>query len=204
MPKIEKGQLVCERDKWANAFDYTGPDITELTLVSWVSLDDLDHRNGSALTLDRTDLDQFCAIVYAERQPRQWMPGSSHFRRTNDFPDIVNEDKTGEMLRMVITYEDVKGQYKITGYRDDKNLGDFMANTGLRTWKEGNAEAIWGSRHSGGVAGIVGNSITAHIEESRIYNVALTEGEVRQLTLGSLAVEAHDKLATRWAKIKRQ
>ena len=33
-----------------------GPDIEELTLVSWVSLDDLDHRNGSALTLDRTDI----------------------------------------------------------------------------------------------------------------------------------------------------
>ena len=39
-----------------------------VTLASWVSLDDLDHKSGSALTLDRTDVDQFVAIVYAERK----------------------------------------------------------------------------------------------------------------------------------------
>ena len=73
----------------------------------------------------------------------------------------------------------------------------------LETWNAKNAEAIWGARHSGGVAGIVGDSISAHIEEARIYNVALTEKEVMSLEIGTLAVEARDKLATRWAKIKR-
>lgn len=206
---LENGQMVCTRNNWANAFDYEGPDITELTLVSWVSLDDLDHRHGSALTLDRTDVDQFCGIVYAEKTVRQWMSGSSHWRRTDDFPNAVNENKIGEMVRIVITYKIVNNGYEVTGYRDDKNLGTYNVNKDgnkmdTKIWKEGNAEAIWGARHSTGTTESVGDSITAHIEESRIYNVALTEKEVMSLEIDALAVEARGKLTTRWAKIKRQ
>ena len=82
---IEDGQLVVSTDKWAHSLDYTGPDITDLTLVSWVSLDNLARTSGSALTLDEVSTDQFCGIVWAERVERQWMSGSSHFRRTDDF-----------------------------------------------------------------------------------------------------------------------
>ncbi|MCG9127715.1 hypothetical protein JT359_08965 [Candidatus Poribacteria bacterium] len=57
--------------------DYTGPDITELTLASWVALDDYAKTNGSALTLDEVTTDQFCGIVWAERVNKQWMPGST-------------------------------------------------------------------------------------------------------------------------------
>ncbi len=201
--EIKDGQLVCTRDNWANSIEYDGPDITDITLASWVTLNDLGHTHGSALTLDRTDVDQFVAIVYAERQARQWMPGSSHFRRTNDFPNVVNEDKEGEKVLITITYELDGGQYNITGYRNDKSMGSFKKGD-ERTWTKDNAEAIWGARHSGGVDGRVSNSITADIDESRIYNVALTEDEVKAMYSGDLAVEARDKLATRWAKIKRQ
>lgn len=208
--EIKDGQLVCERNKWANSIEYDGPNITEVTLVSWVILDDLDHRSGSALTLDRTDVDQFVAIVYAERKVKQWMPGSSHFRRTNDFPNAVNESKTGEMNLLAITYKDIGDKYEITGYRNDKSLGSFnckvdnCAVMDLRTWTSDNAEAIWGSRHSVGVDRIVTDSITARIEESRIYNVPLTHNEVKSIYNGDLPVEPRGKLATRWAKIKRQ
>ena len=208
----ENGQLVLDNNKWAHAFEYSGPDITELTLVVWVSLDNLDVRNGSALTLDRCcNVDQFCGIVYAERQQRQWMPGSSHFRRTHDFPDVVNEDKTGEMVRVVITYKDIGNKYEFTGYRNDSNLGSRQSNhqgnnMDLRTWKKDEAEAIWGTRHSVGADDKgTRNFLVAHLEEARIYNVALTEDEVKKLQIGDgLAVEARRKLTTRWAKIKRQ
>lgn len=207
--EIKNGQLVTDPSKWANSIEYSGPDITEVTLVSWLSLENLDHTRGSALTLDRIDVDQFVAIVYAERQARQWMPGSSHFRRTNDFPDIVNESQTGEMNLLVITYKDIGNKYEITGYRNDKSLGSFDTRDNgavmdLRTWTDANAEAIWGMRHSGGTTNPIGPSISAHIEESRIYNVALTEAEVKSMYSGDLAVEARDKLATRWARIKRR
>lgn len=207
---LEKGQLVLDNGKWAHAFEYSGPDIKELTLVVWVSLDNLDVRSGSALTLDRCcNVDQFCGIIYAERQPRQWMPGSSHFRRTHDFPNVVNEDKTGEMVRLAITYKDIGGRYEFTGYRNDKNLGSRDTshngnNMDIKTWRKDEAEAIWGTRHTGGADDKgTRNFLIAHLEEARIYNVALTEDEVQNLEIGGLAVEARDKLATRWAKIKR-
>ncbi|RKU11299.1 hypothetical protein C6501_12940 [Candidatus Poribacteria bacterium] len=199
---IKDGQMVCTRNNWANSIEYDGPDITDITLASWVALNDLGHTHGSALTLDRTDVDQFVAIVYAERQQRQWMPGSSHFRRTEDFPNVVNEDKEGEMTLITITYRLDGGQYEITGYRNDKSMGSFKKGDS-RTWTSANAEAIWGARHSGGVANRVSESITADIDESRIYNVALTHDEVKQMYNGDLPVEPRGKLATRWAKIKR-
>ena len=56
---LEDGQLIVETAKWAHALDYTGPDITELTLMSWLSLDNYAKTNGSALTLDKQTADQF-------------------------------------------------------------------------------------------------------------------------------------------------
>ena len=206
---IEDGQLVLNDGKWAHAIEYNGPDITELTLVVWVSLDNLDLRRGSALTLDKLTGDQFCGIVYAERQARQWMPGSSHFRRTHDFPNIVNEDTTGEMNLVAIAYKNVNNRYEITGYRNDKNLGTFKANHAganmdLRTWPKGDAEAIWGTRHTAGTDNKAPrNFIAAHLEEARIYNVALTADEVMSLHEGGLVpVEPQGKLATQWGALK--
>ena len=207
---LEDGQLVLDSGKWAHTLKYNGPDIKELTLVAWVSLDNLDVRKGSALTLDRTDTDQFCGIIYAERAVRQWMPGSSFFRRTEHFPDIVNEEETGKMVRMAITYKDIGGRYEITGYRDDNSLGSFDVNKDkvkmdIKTWTKNTSEAIWGTRHTGGADNKgTRDFLVAHLEEARIYNVALTEKEVQSLEVGGLAVEARGKLATRWAKIKRQ
>ena len=199
--KIEKGQLVVETGKWAHSLEYEGPDISELSLVTWVSLDDYAKTNGSALTLDKVSIDQFCAIVWAERKDRQWMPGSSHFRRTDDFPKAVTEKDTGEMMNIVITYKLVGNLYEITGYRNGESLGSFKKGD-KRTWPAGDAEAIWGKRHVNGLNGP--GELNAHIEESRIYNVALTADEVKDLTVGGLAVEAQGKIATRWASIKRQ
>ena len=199
--KIEDGQLIVETGKWAHALDYTGPDITELTLATWVSLDDYAKTNGSALTLDKETADQFCAIVWAERVAKQWMPGSSHFRRTADFPDAVTEKETGEMVFLAITYKDVKKQYEITGYRNGESLGSFVKGD-LRTWPAGDAEAIWGKRHVNGLAGP--GELNAHIEESRIYNVALTEDEIQSLEIGTLSVEPQGKLTTTWAALKKK
>ena len=198
---IEKGQLVVQSGKWAHAVDYTGPEIKELSLVTWVSLDNYGQTKGSALTLDKLSKDQFRAIVWAERVDKQWMPGSSFFNHTADFPQAVTEKEDGEQVFLVITYKDA-GQTEITGYRNGESLGSFKKGP-IETWPKGDAEAIWGKRHDGGNLAGPGD-LNAHIEESRIYNVALTEKEVQSLEVGGLAVEARSKLATRWAKIKRQ
>ena len=197
---IEDGQLIVSTDKWAHSLEYTGPDITELTLVSWVTLDNLARTSGSALTLDEVSTDQFCAIVWAERVDRQWMPGSSHFRRTDDFPNVVTESETGVMHMVAITYRNDANLYEITGYRNGESMGGFRKGD-LRTWEAGDSEAIWGRRHVNGTSG-PGN-LSAHIEESRIYNVALTADEVMTVYEGGLTpVEPQHKLATQWGAIK--
>ncbi len=197
---IEDGQLVVSNEKWAHSLEYTGPDITELTLASWVSLDSYAKTNGSALTLDELSTDQFCGIVWAERVVKQWMPGSSHFRRTADFPNAVTEPETGEMVFVAITYKNVNNQYEITGYRNGESMGSFRKGD-LRTWEAGDSEAIWGRRHVNGLSG-PGN-LSAHIEESRIYNVALTAAEIETLGLQALTpVEPQGKLATQWGALK--
>lgn len=194
------GQLVVETGKWAHALDYTGPDITDLTLASWLSLDDYSKTNGSALTLDKVTADQFCGIVWAERVDRQWMPGSSHFRRTDDFPRAVTEEDTGDMHFIAITYKNVSNQYEITGYRNGESMGSFTKGD-LRTWPAGDAEAVWGKRHSTGLTGP--GDLNAHIEESRIYNVALTADEIETLQIEGLTpVEPQGKLATQWGALK--
>ena len=171
-------------------------------MVAWVSLDNLDEKNGSALTLDGNNRDQFCGIIYGEKVARQWMSGSSHWRRTENFPNAVNETKTGEMTLLAITYKLDGGQYQITGYRNDKSLGSFKKGD-ERTWTKGTSEAIWGTRHTVGANNKeTRNFIAAHLEEARIYNVALTEQEVQSLEVGGLPVEARDKLATQWGALK--
>ena len=138
-------------------------------------------------------------MVYAEREPNQWMSGSSHFRRTDDFPNAVNEKKEGEMVYLAFTYEDKGGTYKITGYRNGASLGSYEKGE-IKEWPAGDAEAIWGYRHTNGLTG-PGN-LSAHIEESRIYAVALSEDEVKSMEIGTLSVDAKGKLATKWAKLK--
>lgn len=197
---LEDGQLVVSNGKWAHSLEYTGPDITEVTLATWVSLDSYAKTNGSALTLDEVSTDQFVAIVWAERVNKQWMPGSSHFRRTNDFPNAVTEPETGDMAFIAITYKNVNNQYEITGYRNGESMGSFRKGD-LRTWEAGDSEAIWGRRHVNGLSGP--GDLNAHIEESRIYNVALTADEIETLELQALTpVEPQGKLATHWGALK--
>ena len=197
--ELKDGQLIVETGKWAHALEYSGPDIEEKTLMTWVALDSLDPTAGSALTLDKASEDQFNAIVYAERLPKQWMSGSSWFHRTEDFPDAHNENKEGEMVYLAFTYEDKGGTYKITGYRNGESLGSYEKGE-IKTWPTDDAEIIWGKRHTNGLDGP--GDLNAHIEESRIYAVALTEDEVNEMELGTLSVDPQGKLATRWAKLK--
>ena len=46
--------------------------------------------------------------------------------------------------------------------------------------------------------------LDAHIEDSRIYTSALSDAEIKKLLPDTLDVEAHDKLATTWARLKTE
>ena len=82
--KVEKGQLILGTDNWAITTGYSGPHIEEKTLIAWLYIDDLDIKMGAPIAINQTSSDSFDAIVYAEREPRRWMAGSSNFTRTQD------------------------------------------------------------------------------------------------------------------------
>ncbi len=143
--EVEKGQLVLGANKWAITTGYKGPEIKEKTLAAWVYIDDLDITHGAPIAIQQTDADSFDAIVYAERQPRQWMAGSSNFKRTQDADPGFKEKETGKLVYMAISYEDDGGQAHVRIYRNSELIGDYTQGA-IATWVAGNVEALFGLR----------------------------------------------------------
>ena len=198
---VDKGQLDVGTGKWAVASPYNGPEIAEKTLVSWLSLDDLDVQTGSALTIDRIATDEFDAIVYGERQAHRWMNGSSNFRRTQDAAPGFEETETGVLIQMALSYEDSGGNAHLTLYRNGELIGDYTQGA-LATWEANDGEVFFGLRHGNATTGGPGN-LDAHIEEARIYDSVLSQAEVQALAPGAVtAVTSRGKLATVWGAIK--
>ena len=168
---------------WAwTSGEYTGPDITEKTLVSWFTLESLEDgaKAGSAITIDKVTVDQFDGIILAERQRNRWMNGSSNFRRTQDFSPGAEETEIGEEVMLAFTYEDIgNGQVKITGYRNDETIGSYNSGN-IRTWPTGDAEIIFGKRHGAPMPNGPG-ALDALINEAQIYGAAASEDEIMDL-----------------------
>ncbi len=196
---IQDGQLNVDLGKWAIASGYDGPDIGEKTLISWAIMDDLNVQKGSILTIDRLSDPTFDAIVFGERQNHRWMAGSGWFHRTQDPDPGFEEKKTGELIMMAISYEDDGGTAHVRIYRNGDKIGDYTFGQFV-TFDNDDAEAIWGKRH-GGLGGGPGD-LDAHIEDSRIYASVLSQAEIKKLLPNTLDVDASDKLATTWAKLK--
>ncbi len=197
---IKNGQLDVGSGKWAIATGkYKGPEIKEKTMVSWVSLDDLNVLAGSILTIDKISVDEFDAMVFGERQPQRWMAGSSFFRRTTDPAPGFEEKKAGELIFMAYTYEDEGGQALIKLYRNGEQIGEYKMGA-IASWPAGDAEIFWGIRH-GNEGGGPGN-LDAQIAESRLYGTVLSQAEIKKLKVGTLDVEARGKLTTVWAAMK--
>jgi hypothetical protein len=150
--------------------------IAEKTLVSWVSLTDLDQPGGgSALSIQFAGqgAQGFDGIVYAERVPGQWMNGSNFFQRSvpDNFGELETVTDPGEVM-MAITYD---LDDSITIYRDGQLYADEVdASLGvLNTYEADLSNAIIGRRHDG-----AGSPLAGSINEARIYNTALGADEI--------------------------
>ncbi|MCS5689454.1 MAG: LamG domain-containing protein [Acidimicrobiales bacterium] len=211
--KVEDGQLKLKGSGtnalgWAvtgkDGGKYTGPTITSKTLVAWVRLQQLSARAkaGSVITIDRISSDHFDGIIFAERQPNQWMAGSSYFHRTQDFDSGFMEEETGELIQLVITYEVLEDDViYITGYRNDEELG-FYDSIQLSSWQTGDAEIFFGKRHGSKQAGGPGG-ISVDIEEARIYSGVMAFDKIEELLEeGPVKLKDDDKdgLPDEWEK----
>ncbi|MCA9681412.1 MAG: hypothetical protein KC457_04385, partial [Myxococcales bacterium] len=160
---------------WAYAPGYSGDLIREKTLVSWVALDNLNVRAGSAMTIDNISGDNFDAINYAEYQAYRWVPGSTLAKRSRNVM-TQNETAIGQVVQMAISYRDLgQGNVEITLCRDGVQLGQYKSGS-MAQWTGANAEVIFGKRHTDG--NYQPGALEGRIEEARIYGGAMTCAEV--------------------------
>jgi hypothetical protein len=151
--------------------------IIDKTLVAWVRLENTDQQGGSALTLF-DDAEHFDAIVFGEVQPRRWMAGSDFFRRTPQdqasYP--VEQAAPGELLQIAIAYQ---GRV-VTVYRDGFEYASFPIEAAQAFGLD--SVVLVGLRYLGAMGAI--GPLAGEVEEARIYDVALSRGQIAGLRLG--------------------
>ena len=197
---VKDGKLHIGNSEWAMTTGYKGPDIgPDKTLVTWIYLDDLNVTRGATLAVNKSSGDTFDAIVYAERQPKRWMAGSSFFRRTQDALPGFEEKETGKLMQLAISYEDEGGTAKIAIYRNGDRIGGYTMGP-IVSWEAGDVEALFGPRAL--IGGTAYGWVVARVEDARIYNAVLSKKEINSLVENTLDVEARGKLATVWGVLK--
>jgi hypothetical protein len=164
---------------WARALGYSGPTITDKTMVSWVALDSTSIVSGSPISLYKPAGDQFDAVDYAEQQSFRWMAGSNNFLRTAGFVPNVDDTNVGSLRQIAISYHaNTDGSQTISGCLNGVFLGSYP--TGKIGFDQTESPvALFGPRHmAGGTNGTPVGSIQAHIDESRLYSRAISCAEV--------------------------
>ena len=198
--EVKDGKLHIGNNEWAMTTGYKGPDIgPEKTLVTWLYLDDLNVTKGATLAVNKSSADTFDAIVYAERQPKRWMAGSSFFRRTQDANPGFEEKETGKLIQLAVSYQDDGGNAEIVIYRNGDVIGGYTMGP-IVSWKAGDVEALFGPRAL--IGGTAYGWVVARVEDARIYNAVLDQKEINNLAANTLDVKARGKLATLWGTLK--
>lgn len=154
----------------------------DLTIVAWLTLDSLEQRGGSALTLQYGY--QFDGLIYAESAERRWMAGSDRRSRSQNQAEQLNnfqEDAAkNELIKMVAVHKD----NSVSIYRNNKLYCSYTTVPGaVRDCKsviDGDGYiAVIGLRHIGASSG---EPLSGTIEDVRIYSKALSLEEIVSLT----------------------
>ncbi len=160
----------------ANAFELTPtlPPITDKTLVVWCSLDNLNQRGGSVLTLEKGDC--FDGLVFGEVAPRTWMAGSDLLARTpHDQSAVARESASADtLLQLAAVYSGTT----VRLYRNGQLLHQYAIKKPA-TFTSGSLILI-GLRHM--AARSWDNAyFDGRVEEARLYNVPLSGGQIAAL-----------------------
>jgi len=145
--------------------------IEEKTLAAWVKIDLLDQAGGGVLSIQTLDGGVFDAIVYGEREPRQWMAGSNGFARSNSFGGT---QETSDRVHIAIR---TKADGTIEAFRNGLPYGKGY-RTGLQKFQEGKSQLLMGLRH--GPAG--GNRwLSGVIYQAACFDTALSDQAIAKL-----------------------
>ncbi len=157
------------------------PSIKTKTLVAWVRLTDLNQRGGSVLTIENSDGVQFDGIVFGERLPRRWMPGSNNLVRTpRDQGDWVAEMAApNDIVQLAAVYTGETGML----YRDGELYASYPIAR-LASFPSGSSLLI-GKRHTR--AAPINAFFHGRVLDARLYNAALSPRQLVQLKPDTVA-----------------
>jgi cytochrome c553 len=173
---IRNGRLVVDGK---GAFLRTAPlecPLSEKTLEAWVTLANLEQGGGGVLTVESQDGAVFDSIVFAEKEPRKWMAGSTLYQRGKNLKALEESAKLDELVHIAIVY---RADNSIAIFRNGVAYGAVWTPSGegreLQTYAAKSARVLLGQRHTGGGSAF----FAGEIEEARIYDRALTAKEVK-------------------------
>ncbi|MDA0934441.1 MAG: DUF1553 domain-containing protein [Planctomycetota bacterium] len=147
------------------------------TLAALVVVDDLARRGGAVVSVESADGGVFDAVVLGERVVGHWVPGSDHFRRTEDLDG--QPESAGSSVHVAICY-DADGT--IRAYRNGEPYGRSYRSNGPVRFEAEDARVLLGLRHSPSAAGKL---FRGRILEATVHDRALTAEEVRVLASAS-------------------
>ncbi len=153
------------------------PPLADKTLVVWVSPANLSQSGGTALTVNDTTMDRFDGVVFAEIEPRVWMPGSNgHSRTSQDQSAWPKETElAGQFVQIAIVYQ---GQH-ITLYRDGQLYAEYTTSGQPHAFGVHTA-VLFGQRHlSQGV-----DCFQGRVRDARVYAQPLDQPTIAALQPG--------------------
>lgn len=151
--------------------------LADKTLVVWVAPANLDQRGGSALTVNDTTVDRFDGVVFAELEPRVWMPGSNGFSRTHKEQSQWPKETAGAdtFVQMAIVYQ----QQNITIYRNGELYASYAKDSQPNSFGP-NTAIVFGQRHlQPGV-----DHFSGRIRDARVYDRPLEQTTIAGMRPG--------------------
>ena len=155
----------------------TEPYTADKTLVSWVSIDNLDVQGGSILSLQ--DGEHFDGIILSEKTGR-WIAGSEKGKRSPKQAkniEIETKDSSlaafepGAFEQIAIVYREneilIYRDAVLQAQYDAENIDLLNSNTNM---------VVFGPTHYGGKG-----AVSAAVDDARIYSKALSAEELGQL-----------------------
>lgn len=157
---------------------FKGPALVAKTLEAWVRLDNLTQRAGGVISIQAPGGTPFDAIVFGERDAGQWMAGSEGFARWKSFGAPREADATQKFVHVAMVYF---ADGRIAGYRNGAPYGQSYLSAGAQGFKAGEAEIVFGLRHSPAGAG---KMLAGTIQRAALYEGALSAQEVAAAAQG--------------------
>ncbi|MFG0335413.1 MAG: DUF1553 domain-containing protein, partial [Maioricimonas sp. JB049] len=149
-----------------------GKPLEEKTLEAWVQLDNLDQRGGGVMSVQTPDGRFFDAIIFGEKDPRQWLAGSNNFARTESFNSLQEQEAVDQPVHIAIVYH---SDGRIVGYRNGRPYGRVCESNGPYRFEGGSTVVSFGVRH---LPAIGNRLLSGRILKARLYDRGLSAEEM--------------------------